>query len=205
MIAIVDYGIGNIGSVANMLRRIGAPSEVVSSPSELRLASGIILPGVGAFDKGIEALRTAGFADEIYEAVGSRQVPLLGICLGMQLLLSGSDEGVLPGLDLIPGRVRKFPFGPDSPHRVPHMGWSTVRSQRAHPLLDGLDEAARFYFVHSYYADPALRDHVLAESNYGIDFAALIGSGRVFGAQFHPEKSHRFGLQLLANFSALSA
>ncbi len=198
MIAIVDYDVGNPGSVLNMIRRIGGDARLSSAPDEVRGAGKIILPGVGAFDAATEALRERGLDIAIRAAVDDGAT-VLGICLGMQLLLEGSEEGVSPGLSLVPGRCRRFDVA-DLGLRVPHMGWNTLDVTRPSILFDTGAAESRFYFVHSYHAecdDPA---DVTATTTYGHPFAAAFERGRVLGVQFHPEKSHRFGMALMKRF-----
>ena len=199
MIGIVDYGVGNLGSILNMHRKLRLAAQTVSDPAALAAADRLILPGIGAFDACVTRLRGSGLEPALREAV-DRGVPLLGICVGMQMLTDGSEEGSLPGLNLVPARTVRFQPG-TTDLKVPHMGWNDVRWNASDPLVEGLEQGARFYFVHSYYVacdDPA---HQLGTAHYGHDFAAAIRRGHVYGVQFHPEKSHRFGLRLLGNFA----
>lgn len=201
MIAIVDYGVGNLRSVQKAVERVGAEGVVTSDAADLETAQGIILPGVGAFGKGMDSLRSRDLIAPVLDQVAGGK-PLLGICLGMQLLFEESDEmGLHQGLGLLPGRVVRFPEGA---LKVPHIGWNRLRI-RPNPLLQGLDDGAYAYFVHSYYPVPREPDDILAETDYGFDFASVVGRGRVWGAQFHPEKSQDVGLQLLANYARLVA
>lgn len=204
MITIIDYGMGNIGSVANMLRKIGAPAVVSSDPDVIRRASKLILPGVGAFDVGMSNLRTLGLIAVLNEVVLQRAVPLLGICLGMQLLTKSSEEGNEPGLGWFDARTVRFRLSPEQsegrfPLRVPHMGWKTVAIIKTDSLFRDL-EGPRFYFVHSYHV-ACLPEDTVATARHGNEFVAAIQKGNVCGVQFHPEKSHKFGLRLLANFA----
>lgn len=204
MITIVDYGMGNLNSVKNMLKRIGAPSEIVSDPSSIERAEKLILPGVGAFDPAMRKIREAGLVEPLRAKARDGKTPILGICLGMQLLTEGSDEGTEPGFGWIPGRTRAFRGAVPEGFKIPHMGWNEVTLRKASPLVSGLETGARFYFVHSYFvacADPA--DRVMT-THYGIDFDSVVQRGNVYGAQFHPEKSHRFGMRLLKNFAEIS-
>ena len=202
MIAIIDYDVGNIQAVANMFRRIGAKCEITSNPVQVGKAERIVLPGNGAFDACMANIRATGLIPVLEQRVLGDEVPLLGICVGAQMLGSGSEEGVEPGLGWIEMTVKRVPVAPGLP--VPHMGWSTVMPAALdeHPLLDGLERDSRFYFVHSYYMEPHLKDDILLSSSYGIDFASAIVSKNICGVQFHPEKSHRFGKKLLANFAS---
>lgn len=199
-VSLLNYGVGNLGSVRNMFKRLGVATDDISSPEELRSASRVLLPGVGTFDHGMNALERNGWVDAIRQHANSGK-PLLGICLGMQLLLEASEEGQQPGLGLIPGRALRFDG--DNALRVPHMGWNYAEPRADHPLFGRLDEEARFYFVHSYFAQPADESHTLAVTSYGRVFASAIMRENVMGTQFHPEKSHRYGMRLLESFSRL--
>jgi imidazole glycerol-phosphate synthase subunit HisH len=203
MIAVVSYGVSNVGSILNMLRKIGAPAVAVSTPAEIERAEKLILPGIGAFDNGMKALSDLGLAEPLKERVVRDGVPILGICLGMQLLGQGSEEGALAGLGLLEGRCVRFCRGGEPPLRVPHMGWNVLAPRRDSALLTGLDEHARFYFVHSYHLGCGDPVDVLATARYGVEFTAMVQRGNVWGAQFHPEKSHRYGMALLGNFARL--
>ena len=197
MIAIVDYGIGNLGSVTKGFRRAGAEVELTGDPALLRRADALVLPGDGAFGATMAEIDGRGLAPLLREAVAAG-TPLIGICIGMQVLFEQSEEhGRHQGLGLLPGRVRRF----DDSLTVPHMGWNTLRARRAHPLLDGVADGSHVYFVHSYYCEAA-EDVVIATSDYGQDFAAIVGRGPVLGLQFHPEKSQAVGQRLVANFVA---
>jgi glutamine amidotransferase len=195
MIAIADYGIGNLGSVTKGFRRAGAEVVLTGDPDELRRADALVLPGDGAFAATMAEVEGRGLVPVLREAV-EKQRPLLGICIGMQLLFEESEEhGLHAGLGLLPGRVRRFEG--DLP--VPHMGWNRLRFHRAHPLLEGVPEGSHVYFVHSYYCD-APEDVVIAASDYGREFPAIVGRGSVLGVQFHPEKSQEIGLRMVASF-----
>lgn len=199
-VSIVSYGLGNLGSVSNMLKRVGADSRLVSTPDEVRASDRLLLPGIGAFDTGMQLLNDKGLVPAIREFAASGK-PVFGICLGMQLLLDTSEEGTAAGLGLIPGRSVRFPD--DAGVRVPHMGWSFVEPARPDPLVAELPDESRFYFVHSYRVVPDNESDVLGVTNYGGPFASMIRSANVMGAQFHPEKSHDFGKRILRNFAAL--
>ncbi|MBN1202040.1 MAG: imidazole glycerol phosphate synthase subunit HisH [Anaerolineae bacterium] len=197
MIAIIDYGAGNLRSVRNALRHLGADVITASTPDQLNGADKIVLPGVGAFGAGINALRAAGFEEPLIDAAGAG-VPLIGICLGMQYLFESSDEmGDHRGLGLLPGRVTRFPA--DGP-KVPHIGWNQLYIQRAGGLLDGIAPDSYAYFVHSYYVEAGDPADVLATTDYGIVYASVVGRGNLFGIQPHPEKSQSVGLRILRNF-----
>jgi len=207
MIAILDYGIGNLRSVQKGLERVGATAIVTADPAALDEAQGVVLPGVGAFGDAMTNLQTRRLTDPLLrQAAGGK--PLLGICLGMQLLFDESEEmGRHQGLGLLPGRVVRFPAGN---LKVPHIGWNELRMadgelQMAEDgLLAGIADGAYAYFVHSYYAQPEEPADVLATTEYGLEFASAVGRGTIFGAQFHPEKSQEVGLRLLANFARLA-
>lgn len=201
MTVIIDYGLGNKGAILNMLSRLGYQAVASSRAIDLESAHRIILPGVGSFDSGMTKLEATGLIEPIRKAV-SDKVPLLGICLGAQMLLDSSEEGTKQGLGLIEGRSVRFRSDYQPPVRVPHMGWNEVRIQRqpTHPLFNGLENEARFYFVHSYRLVPKNEQHIIATSAHGEPFAAAIASNNVMGVQFHPEKSHKFGMTLLSNF-----
>lgn len=198
-VSLVNYGLGNLGSVVNMLKRVGAESRLVQTPEEILASERLLLPGIGAFDTGMRLLNEQGLVPAIREFAASGK-PLFGICLGMQLLLDGSEEGVEPGLGLIPGTSKKFAEQPGV--RVPHMGWNHAVATHDDPLMAGLDGESRFYFVHSFKVVPARDADVLAVTNYGGPFASMIRSENVMGAQYHPEKSHAFGMRVLSNFAA---
>ncbi|MHB1163467.1 MAG: imidazole glycerol phosphate synthase subunit HisH [Minisyncoccota bacterium] len=199
-VAVIDYGMGNIGSISKMLRHVGAEPVVTADPALLRAADKLVLPGVGHFDRAMQNLAAVGLVDELKGLVAEGK-PMLGICLGMQLMCASSDEGTLPGLGLLDARVRRFEFPNDRSMKVPHMGWTDVEvAPRATALFAGLEEEARFYFVHSFYVECANDEDVLGRSRYGHPFVSAFARGTVQGVQFHPEKSHRYGIQLFRNF-----
>lgn len=203
LVHLVDLGVGNAGSVENMLLRAGGRVQRVSQPAELADAKKVLLPGVGSFDTMVKKLDEAGFRQPLHEYV-DRGGHILGICLGMQLLANSSEEGRLPGLGLISGQVRRFSFdGEATKFKVPHMGWNSVTPAHVHPLTAGLEKDARFYFVHSYYFDCDCHEDRLLSTTYGRQFTSGVQKGRVMGVQFHPEKSHRYGMRLLSNFLGL--
>ena len=202
-IHVIDLGIGNLGSVINMLNRAGVRVERTSDPAVIATARKVILPGVGSFDALVHKIDAAGFRTPLLEHAHAGKY-LLGICLGMQVLANSSEEGRLDGLGLVPGRVRHFRFeGENVQLKVPHMGWNSVAPRYAHSLAHGLETGARFYFVHSYHFECDEKDDVLFHTHYGFDFASAVKRGNVIGVQFHPEKSHRFGLQMIQNFVEL--
>jgi glutamine amidotransferase len=200
MIAIIDYNIGNITAVVNMLQRLGVPSRVATCAEDIEWADRIILPGNGAFDACMQNLRASGLIPVLEKQVLQLGKPLLGICVGAQMLGLGSAEGVEAGLGWMDMRVERFPELSDL--RIPHMGWNqVVPVQKEHVLAQNMAADTRFYFVHSYYMIPKDPADILFEAHYGIDFAAGVAHGNIAGVQFHPEKSHRFGKQLLAAFA----
>ncbi len=202
MITIIDYGIGNLGSILNMLKRIGVEGEVKSDLESIKDASKLILPGVGAFDTAMKKINKSNLTNVLKLKALEEKIPIMGICLGMQLLMNLSEEGIEPGLGLIDGEVKKFSF--ENPHlKVPHMGWNYVHmSQKDDPIINGLDQS-KFYFVHSYYVKVKDDNNSLLKTNYGIKFDSGVRKDNIFGFQFHPEKSHKFGMKLFENFVAL--
>ena len=200
-ILIIDYGLGNIGSLRNMFRRIGAAVDVAGDEASIARAAKLLLPGVGAFDPAMRRLRETGLAELVRRRALVDRIPVLGICLGMQLLTEGSDEGREPGLGIVPARAHRFPASETL--KVPHMGWNLVRKSAPSPLTAGLPDDSRFYFVHSYHVQVANPRHSILKAHYGLDFDAAIQRENVFGAQFHPEKSHRFGMTLLKAFAEM--
>ena len=202
MITIVDYGVGNLGSIINMFKKVGVKAAASSEPSVLKQADKLVLPGIGAFDAGMNKLKEHGLADLLTELALEKKVPFLGLCLGLQLMTKGSEEGRTAGLGWLDAETVRFRFGVEQAHlKVPHMGWNTIDVRRPHPLLSDLEPDSRFYFVHSYYVRSQDRQAVLAETEYGIRFDSILGRDNIMGAQFHPEKSHKFGMRLLRNFA----
>jgi glutamine amidotransferase len=191
---------GNFSSVVKIVEKAGGRADIVQDPGALAQYGKVIVAGVGAFDHGMDAIRDLGWLGPLNEAAQVRKVPILGICLGMQMLCEDSEEGVRPGLGWIPGHVRKFRPAPGSALKVPHMGWNTIEVRRPNPILEATASEQRFYFVHSFHAVCTDPSDVIAVAHHGIEFSAAIGRGNVLGAQFHPEKSHRFGLALMRRF-----
>jgi glutamine amidotransferase len=197
MIAIIDYKAGNLRSVERALKHLGISCAITAGPYEIMNAERVIFPGVGAAGKAMETIRELKI-DKIINEVIARGTPFLGICLGTQIIFDFSEEDAAACLGIISGTVREFP---DMGEKIPHMGWNTIVRTRDHPLFYGIDSDAWFYFVHSYYPDPANMLDVLAQTSYGITFASAVSRGNVFATQFHPEKSGRPGLKILKNFS----
>ena len=202
-VTIIDYGMGNLGSIQNMFKRIGVDSEITSDKQKIAAAEKILLPGVGAFDAAMERINEGGFRELLNMKALEEKVPTLGICLGMQLLTHSSEEGKLPGLGWIPARTVKFVFENGSKLKVPHMGWNLVYEKNSSPLTADLPPETRFYFVHSYYVQAEDPKHVLTTTRHGVEFNSIIQKENIFGAQFHPEKSHKFGMKLLENFARI--
>ena len=197
----LNYGVSNSGSILNMLKKIGVDASLIGTASEVLEAEKLILPGVGAFDNGMQALVNAGLDKAIREVTLEKSVPLLGICLGMQLLCEGSAEGDMSGLGLIPGLCERIVPLNESNLKVPHMGWSFLSHMASDAIFAGFEEDVRFYFVHAYHMKPTNQDAVIAKVEYGQPLSAVVRSGLTYGVQFHPEKSHRFGMRLLKNFA----
>ena len=201
MITIVDYGLGNVGAFANTYKRMDMPVRTARTADELASAERIILPGVGAFYAAMDLLYASGMRDVLEYLVVNKKTPVVGVCVGMQMLAEGSDEGQRSGLGWIPGRVRHFSHAPanaDLP--MPHMGWNDVTPAAGQPLFLGLEHDARFYFLHSFYFEPSDPADAVAHTSYGLEFACAVRRGHVHGVQFHPEKSHHYGSTLLKNF-----
>lgn len=204
MIRIVDYGLGNIHAFLTLYKRLGIEAASAKSASDLDDATHLILPGVGAFDYAMELLGQSGMRPKLEIMVHERKLPILGVCVGMQILASSSEEGRLPGLNWVPGRVRSFRDTPASQALpMPHMGWNTVKPKSGSPLFAGFEPDPRFYFLHSYYFECADASHATATADYGLQFSCVVSNGNVHGIQCHPEKSHHFGLALLKNFSEI--
>jgi len=203
MIVIVDYGIGNLASVLNMFKKIGVKEVVISNNEEvISRADKILLPGVGAFDAGMKNLENSKLIAVLNDKVIKEKVPILGICLGMQLLTQKSEEGELKGLGWVDAETVKCKFDASLKLKIPHMGWNYIKIQRENPLVK-MDSKNRYYFVHSYYVKCHNQSQSIATSEFGLDFTCMVNKDNIFGAQFHPEKSLKFGMKLLENFSKL--
>jgi imidazole glycerol-phosphate synthase subunit HisH len=204
MIIIVDYGLGNVQAFLNVYKRLNIAARRARIAADLAGASRVILPGVGAFDHAMTRLERSGLRESLDDLVLAKRIPVLGVCVGMQILAHGSDEGRSCGLGWIDGHVKGFrSWEPTRGMPVPHMGWNDVRPDTGTRLFEGFESEARFYFLHSFFFECARQEDVLAISQYGADFTSAVHHGNVFGVQFHPEKSHHFGTQLLKNFAAL--
>ncbi len=200
MIAILDYGVGNLKSIYNMFKKIGVDSVITSDCKQIMDAKKYLLPGVGSFDYGITNLKKSHFFEVLEKEILINKKPILGICLGMQLLTKSSEEGTHSGLGWIDAHTKKFKL--DNNLTVPHMGWNTVNPLNKNNIFKGLNEN-KFYFVHSYHVICNNKDNILATSFYGQDFVCSIFMNNIYGVQFHPEKSHKFGIQLLKNFAEI--
>jgi len=203
MIYIVNYGLGNLNSIRNIIKKIGGDSKIIDDVNEVKDAKKLILPGIGAFDHGMKFLNEKGWIGALNEAVLERKVPVLGICLGMQLMCKGSEEGVLPGLGWFDADVKRFRIPHGSPFKIPHMGWNAVRIKKDNPLVENKQEEQRFYFVHSYHAVCNNKQDELLSAVHDYEFTAAISHENIYATQFHPEKSHRFGMDLLKHFIAI--
>ena len=200
MLVIIDYGAGNIGSVQRACAETGIKSVITANPEDLKDAERIIFPGVGAAPTAMENVTRTGLAAALKEAYAAG-IPILGICIGAQIVLDRSEEGDTPCLGIIPGTTVRFKFQ-DKSLKIPHIGWNSIKATQPHPLLEGIDKEDEFYFVHSYYPQPAKKENIYAVSDYGGEFCCAVGNKNLFAVQFHPEKSGRFGLQMLKRFAA---
>jgi glutamine amidotransferase len=204
MIVIVDYGAGNVASIKNMLRKAGFDSRVSADPDEILDASKLILPGVGHYDHGMRGLRTRGLVGPLDASIRNKRTPILGICLGVQLFMRESEEGTEPGLGWIEGSVRRFRQDTLPANlKIPHMGWNQLELSKPSLLTTGIDPLSRFYFVHSFHLVCDHEEDVLVRASHGSPFVAGVERANIYGVQFHPEKSHRFGLELLRRFAEL--
>lgn len=201
MIVIIDYGAGNLGSIQNMLHKLGVESKISSEKEDLIRATKLILPGVGSFDYGMSKLKELDLIDSLKMRVNEEHTPILGVCLGVQLFCKSSEEGILPGLGWFDAQVVRFPAEVNGKKlRVPHMGWDVATLTKQGKLFSELPEDARFYFVHSYHIQSNTKEDVLATSHYGVTFHSALERSNIVGVQFHPEKSHKFGKQIYKNF-----
>lgn len=201
MIVIIDYGMGNLGSIQNMLTKIGAKGIISSDISDIQKADKLILPGVGAFDNGMENLHKLGIIPTLNAKILDKKTPILGICLGMQLLGEKSEEGSLMGIGWIDAEIIKFKFdNQQSNFKIPHMGWNSIQIKKESPIFKDMPKDARFYFVHSYYVECKDKNDILATTNYNYEFTSIIQKENIFGVQFHPEKSLKYGIRLFQNF-----
>ncbi|WP_284036363.1 imidazole glycerol phosphate synthase subunit HisH [Neobacillus sp. 114] len=202
MIAVLDYGVGNVSSIINMFKKIGVPAIPTNDIAEIEKADKLVLPGVGSFDAGMNKLNSSGMVEAIKNHALNEHKPLLGICLGMQMLGRKSEEGNESGLGLIPFDNKRFEIDGIPQLKVPHMGWDiTINNIKDDPLVECLTPLQRYYFVHSYHAVCDSEENVLMRCDYGYSFAAAVKKGNIYGVQFHPEKSHKFGMELLSNFA----
>lgn len=204
MITIINYGLGNISAFINAFNQLNLPIRIASRYNELENATKLILPGVGAFDNAMRKLEKSGMAKELDDLVINKRVPILAVCVGMQMLACSSEEGCMPGLGWIDGKVKRFsPSSRSQTMRVPHMGWNNVKPIKSDGLFLGLDYSARFYFLHSYYFKNSCSEDTIAVTDYYGEFSCAVNRGNIYGVQFHPEKSHHWGLSLLENFAKL--
>lgn len=205
MITIVDYGVGNVQAIANLYRRLHIETVMASTPEAIAAADRLILPGVGAFDGAMDQLQASGMREALDEQVLRKRRPVIGICVGMQMLAQVSDEGDRGGLGWIDARVRRFPVAAADgrPVQMPHMGWNDVVCAPGEPLFRGIEDDARFYFLHSYYFEPADPVERIGTTQYELPFASAVRRDNIYGVQFHPEKSHHWGIALLKNFAEL--
>lgn len=204
MISIIDYGAGNLGSIANMLRKLGQPAIITSKPEDIKKAKKLILPGVGNFDYGMSKLQESGLIVILNEKVLEEKIPILGICLGAQLMTKRSEEGNIPGLGWFDAEVKKFSFPKEQTDlRVPHMGWNYVSVKKETPLSKDLPAEPKYYFVHSYYLQANNPEDIFMTTNYGNDFVSALNHNNMYALQFHPEKSHKYGLKIFQNFLSI--
>lgn len=202
MITIIDYGVGNIKAFLNIFKKLSYDVKIAQKPQDLAGASKLILPGVGHFDYAMKRFSESGMLEVVDDMVQNMNLPILGICVGMQMLAKSSEEGVESGLGWIDATVKRMDLKLlTQSTRLPHMGWNDVVVKRENPLLTNLDSNPRFYFLHSYYFDPNFEPDTIAQSNYGKEFACAVNHKNIYGVQFHPEKSHHYGIQLLKNFA----
>ncbi|MCT7487114.1 imidazole glycerol phosphate synthase subunit HisH [Aliarcobacter cryaerophilus] len=198
MIVVIDYGMGNLGSIANMIKKVGHKSIITSDLDEIKKATKLILPGVGSFDNGMKNLQERGMIEVLNQKVLVEKIPILGICLGMQLMTKTSEEGNLAGLGWVDAETKKFV---SDTLKIPHMGWNIIKHQKSSQLFDELESEKRFYFVHSYCVSCNHQEDILTTTNYTHDFVSSFEKENIIGVQFHPEKSHKFGMSIIRNFA----
>jgi len=204
MITIIDYGVGNVFAFQNVFKRLNIPSKIAKCENDLMGSSKLILPGVGHFDYAMSQLNNSGMRDRLDELVLTEKIPVIGICVGMQMMAKKSDEGTLDGLCWIDAYVKKFDEATINHHtKLPHMGWNDVKPNENHPLFRGLEQEAIFYFLHSFYFKCSNQENSISKTDYGINFSSSVQHDNVYGIQFHPEKSHSYGERLLKNFANL--
>jgi imidazole glycerol-phosphate synthase subunit HisH len=203
MITIVNYGVGNLASIKNMLKKAGFDAVLATEKSEIEQASKLILPGIGAFDHCMSEFNKSGLREMVTKKALGDNTPLLGICVGLQMLMENSEEGVEPGLGWIKGKTIKFKKEALGDLKIPHMGWTNVQIVKDTPVTRDLGNEPRFYFVHSYYVQPEDQSDTMLTATYGYEFTAAVNRNNIFGAQFHPEKSHKYGMKILENFGRL--
>jgi glutamine amidotransferase len=204
MIGILDYGLGNVGAFYNIYKRLNIPACIVSDSEKIVTMDKLILPGVGSFDWAMERLNSSEMLGALNEAVLDRKVPILGVCVGMQIMAQGSDEGCSKGLGWIDANIQHFSKLTNKKLDLPHMGWNDIQVYKEHPLFKNLEKDAIFYFLHSYYFQESSNSQIITRTNYGKVFTSCTIKGNIYGVQFHPEKSHHWGVQLLKNFSELT-
>ncbi|WP_026807997.1 imidazole glycerol phosphate synthase subunit HisH [Aliarcobacter lanthieri] len=197
MIVVIDYGMGNLGSIANMIKKVGYKCLITSDLEEIKKANKLVLPGVGSFDNGMINLERLGIVEVLNQKVLVEKTPILGICLGMQLMTKNSEEGTLPGLGWIDASTKKFM---SDNFKIPHMGWNIIKHKKESKIFDDLNNEKRFYFVHSYFVNCNDENDVLTYTNYIQEFVSSFEKDNIIGVQFHPEKSHKFGMCLIKNF-----
>lgn len=203
MIAIIDYGVGNLASIKNMLKKAGYESVITSDSALIKDADKIILPGIGAFDHCMQKFNASDLRPLVTAKVMEEKIPLLGICVGLQMLMENSEEGIEPGLGWIEGKTIKFKRDELGDLKIPHMGWTDITVSKPSALIQNIGEKPRFYFVHSFYVKPDHQQDELLNAHYGYDFTAAVNRDNIFGVQFHPEKSHKYGMKILENFARL--
>ena len=203
MIGIINYGLGNINAIYTVYKNLNISAEIISEAKEFEKCDKFILPGVGAFDYAMEKLNKSGFKDVLNDKIINQKKDILGICVGMQMLAYSSDEGTLPGLSWINAEIKKIDWNLEHSLTIPHMGWNNIKKVKDISLLDGLDNHSNFYFLHSYYFKINDNNQIISTTEYGKNFASIINQKNIYGVQFHPEKSHQSGIQLLENFSKI--